>query len=231
MTGTDGSVILDNLYLGTYTVKETAAPENYVLNGESRDITLSLASPSGEVVLGEVTIRNERQKAKVTVTKQDDTTKNPLSGGIYGIYAGENIMSYDGKTVAKKDTFIEKVTTGADGTAVFWPVYDRKIHNPLSNALEVNGDILLVEGNWLLLDEPQWRDLRELADYTLSIKATPELLQERLIQRKIQGGLPKADAVKFYETSDRLNIERILNHTLPADEQWQMMEDGDFIWC
>ena len=119
VTGTDGSVILDNLYLGTYTVKETAAPENYVLNGESRDITLSLASPSGEVVLGEVTIRNERQKAKVTVTKQDDTTKNPLSGGIYGIYAGENIMSYDGKTVAKKDTFIEKVTTGADGTAIF----------------------------------------------------------------------------------------------------------------
>ena len=113
----------------------------------------------------------------------------------------------------------------------FWPVYDRKIHNPIPGVLEVNGDILLVEGNWLLLDEPQWRDLRELADYTLSIKATPELLQERLIQRKIQGGLSKADAVKFYETSDRLNIERILNHTLPADEQWQMMDDGDFIRC
>ena len=112
-----------------------------------------------------------------------------------------------------------------------WPVYDRKIHNPIANALEVNGDILLVEGNWLLLDEPQWRDLRELADYTLSIKATPELLQERLIQRKIQGGLSRTDAAKFYETSDRLNIERILNHTLTADEQWMMMEDGDFIRC
>ena len=131
VTGTDGSVTLDNLYLGTYTVKETAAPENFVLNGESRDITLSLASLSGEVVLGEVTIRNERQKAKVTVTKQDDTTKNPLSGGIYGIYAGANIMSYDGKIVANKDTFIEKVTTGSDGTAVF------KSDLPLNNSYYV----------------------------------------------------------------------------------------------
>ena len=131
VTGTDGSVVLDNLYLGTYTVKETSAPENFVLNGESKDITLSLASLSGEVVLGEVTIRNERQKAKVTVTKQDDTTKNPLSGGIYGIYAGANIMSYDGKIVAKKDTFIEKVTTGSDGTAVF------KTDLPLNNSYYV----------------------------------------------------------------------------------------------
>lgn len=112
-----------------------------------------------------------------------------------------------------------------------WPIYDRKLHNPIPDALVVNSNILLVEGNWLLLNEPQWRDLHELADYTLSIKATPELLKDRLIQRKIQGGLSEKDAVNFYETSDRLNVERILNNQVPADEQWQMFADGGFIKC
>ena len=122
----------------------------------------------------------------------------------------------------------EKIQEAKQGTSL-WPVYDRKIHNPVPDALEVNGDILLVEGNWLLLGEPQWRDLHELADYTMSIKVAPELLKDRLIKRKIQGGLSEAEAVKFYETSDRLNVERILNNTVPADEEWQMLEDGDFV--
>ena len=109
-----------------------------------------------------------------------------------------------------------------------WPIYDRRIHDVVEDALVVNGNILLVEGNWLLLDEPRWQNLHELADYTLCIQVAPELLKNRLIQRKIQGGLSKEDAERFYETSDRLNVERIAGHTVPADETWQMLEDGDF---
>ena len=131
VTGDDGSVSLDNLFLGTYTVKETGAPKNFVLNGESKDITLSLEKLEGEVVLGSVTIKNNRQKAKVTVVKQDDTTKNPLPGGIYGLYAGADIKAADGKVVVKKDTLIEKVTTGADGSAVY------KADLPLNNSYYV----------------------------------------------------------------------------------------------
>ena len=131
VTGDDGSVSLDNLFLGTYTVKETGAPKNFVLNGESKDITLSLEKLEGEVVLGSVTIKNNRQKAKVTVVKQDDITKNPLPGGIYGLYAGADIKAADGKVVVKKDTFIEKVTTGADGSAVY------KADLPLNNSYYV----------------------------------------------------------------------------------------------
>ena len=39
--------------------------------------------------------------------KQDEETKNPLSGGIYGLYAAEDIK-VDGKTVVPKGTLIEK---------------------------------------------------------------------------------------------------------------------------
>ena len=109
-----------------------------------------------------------------------------------------------------------------------WPVYDRRIHDVVEDALLVNGNILLVEGNWLLLNEPRWQNLHKLADYTLCIQVAPELLKNRLIQRKIQGGLSEEESVRFYETSDRLNVERIAGHTVPANEEWQMLEDGDF---
>lgn len=118
VTGDDGSVTLKNLYLGTYTVTETKAPDNYVCKGESKTVELVYAGQTVEVQTGSATFLNERQKAAVRVEKQDEETKNPLSGGIYGLYAAEDIK-VDGKTVVPKGTQIEKATTGADGKASY----------------------------------------------------------------------------------------------------------------
>ena len=118
-TGEDGSATLKNLHLGTYIVTETKAPADYVCKGESKTITLSYAGQNVEVAVGNVTFANDRQKASVSVVKQDDTTKNPLSGGIYGLYAAEDIADVSGNVVVRKDTLIEKATTGNDGNAVY----------------------------------------------------------------------------------------------------------------
>ena len=118
VTGDDGNVTLKNLYLGTYTVTETKAPDNYVCKGESKTVELVYAGQTVEVQTGSATFLNERQKAAVRVEKQDEETKNPLSGGIYGLYAAEDIK-VDGKTVVPKGTLIEKATTGADGKASY----------------------------------------------------------------------------------------------------------------
>lgn len=118
VTGDDGSVTLKDLYLGTYTVTETKAPDNYVCKGESKNVELVYAGQTVEVQTGSATFLNERQKAAVRVEKQDEETKNPLSGGIYGLYAAEDIK-VDGKTVVPKGTLIEKATSGADGKASY----------------------------------------------------------------------------------------------------------------
>ena len=118
VTGDDGSVTLKDLYLGTYTVTETKAPDNYVCKKESKTVELVYAGQTVEVQTGSATFLNERQKAAVRVEKQDEETKNPLSGGIYGLYASEDIK-VDGKTVVPKGTLIEKATTGADGKASY----------------------------------------------------------------------------------------------------------------
>ena len=110
-----------------------------------------------------------------------------------------------------------------------WPVYDRQLHDVIPDAESVDADIILLEGNWLLLKDPRWTDIRIFADYSILIEAKPELLKERLIRRKVQGGIPQEEAEAFYESSDRRNVELVLQESGTADEVWTMQEDGDFI--
>ena len=111
---------------------------------------------------------------------------------------------------------------------VTFPVYDRRIHDVVPDAVTADAPILLVEGNWLLLDEEPWRDLCGLADHRLRIDAAPELLRGRLIARKVQGGSTAEDAAAFYEASDAPNILRFAAHAGAADDIWRMTADGDF---
>ena len=111
---------------------------------------------------------------------------------------------------------------------VTFPVYDRRIHDVVPDAVTADAPILLVEGNWLLLDEEPWRDLCGLADHRLRIDAAPELLRDRLIARKVQGGSTTEAAAAFYEASDAPNILRFAAHAGAADEIWRMTADGDF---
>lgn len=114
-----GSATLKNLHLGKYQIVETGAPKNFVNTGESKTVTLSYAGQNVETVFESVTFTNARQKAKVSVTKLDTDTRNPLDGGKYGIFASSDIVDMNGKVVVKKDDKIEVITTGEDGTAVF----------------------------------------------------------------------------------------------------------------
>ena len=118
-TGENGSVTLKNLHLGTYVVKEAKAPDNFYNGSEEKSVTLTYAGQNKEVVFADVTFNNERQKAAVSVVKQDKDTRKPLKGGIFALYASDDIRNADGTVAVKKGTLIEKATTGADGTAKF----------------------------------------------------------------------------------------------------------------
>ena len=57
------------------------------------------------------------KKASVSLVKQDGETRQPLAGAVFGMYAGNDIVSADGNVIVRKDTLIEKVATGTDGKA------------------------------------------------------------------------------------------------------------------
>ena len=145
----------------------------------------------------------------------------------------------DGKTIRMVEvkgapvTFdLEKLLSAvrrvAAGETCGWPVYDRLLHNPVEDALTVDGEIVLLEGNYLLLDEEGWRDLAAYADYTVSVSAGEELLRDRLIDRKIHTGVAEDAAVRFVDYSDMPNVRLCLAKSVPADLRLQLDDSGDY---
>ena len=119
----------------------------------------------------------------------------------------------------------------AAGETCGWPVYDRMLHNPVEDAVRVDGGIVLLEGNYLLLDEDGWRELSGYADYTVSIGADEALLRSRLIARRIKTGVDEAAATRFVDYSDMPNVRLCLEKTKPADCRLWIDADGDYHIC
>ena len=126
----------------------------------------------------------------------------------------------------KLTSSIERI---ANGEIFGWPVYDRVSHNPVEDRIKVDGDIIILEGNYLLLDTKGWRNLSSYADYTISIIADGEQLRERLITRKrASTGFSMEKVKKFVEFSDMSNVWLCLGNTKPADMQLLLGEDNQY---
>ena len=98
----------------------------------------------------------------------------------------------------------------------------------MEDALTVDGEIVLLEGNYLLLDEEGWRDLAAYADYTVSVSAGEELLRDRLIDRKVHTGVAEDAAVRFVDYSDMPNVRLCLAKSVPADLRLRLDDSGDY---
>lgn len=107
---------------------------------------------------------------------------------------------------------------------VCFPVYDRTRHDVLEEALPVTADIVLVEGNYLLLDRDVWRELP--CDASVFIEAEEGRLRERLLARKRSGGATAQEAERHYENADGPNIRLTLQKRRRADLTLVMTGDG-----
>ena len=108
-----------------------------------------------------------------------------------------------------------------------WPIYSRKLHDPIENQIKLEKNIILIEGNYLLLNKYGWEDLIECCDDSVFVLAKEEELKERLIQRKMAGGLSYIQAEAFYINSDIKNIHLVLNSHHKANTTI-LMEHGKF---
>lgn len=109
-----------------------------------------------------------------------------------------------------------------------WPQYDRSIHNPKEHAVLIDRDIVIIEGNYLLIDMEQWRDLRAYCDLSMFIEADIDLLKKRLLQRKCMGGATLQEAQAFYANSEQKNIHLVVAHTMDADVHLTIDQEGVF---
>lgn len=102
---------------------------------------------------------------------------------------------------------------------VLAPVFDRarEIAIASARAITVETRIVLVEGNYLLLDESPWKRLDGKFDLTIFVGPPYAVLEERLRTRWVGYGLDE-DAIqaKLYE-NDLPNGRRIIENSRTAD--------------
>lgn len=105
------------------------------------------------------------------------------------------------------------------GHEVIAPIFDRKLDLSRAGAVVVGPEtgIILVEGNYLLLDEKPWSDMHQFWDMTVMIDIPMDVLKERLIHRWLVHGESVETANRKAAKNDIPNAERVVAHSINAD--------------
>lgn len=106
---------------------------------------------------------------------------------------------------------LERLRRRPDGATVYAPEFRREIEEAIAGAIAVPDDIELVitEGNYLLLDEAPWHGVREQLDETWYVDVDPDLRRARLVARHMQFGRSEQAARDWVENTDEPNARLI----------------------
>ncbi len=104
------------------------------------------------------------------------------------------------------------------------PLFDRSMELSRAGArvIERSVRIVLVEGNYLLLQEPGWRDLKTFYSLTVQISVLENELEQRLVQRWRGHGFSEADALRRTRANDLVNARLVESRSAPADLDYRM---------
>lgn len=102
---------------------------------------------------------------------------------------------------------------------VYAPEFRRDLEEPIGSAVPVRPDVPLVvtEGNYLLLDDGPWRDVRPLLDEVWFLAPAEDVRLDRLIARHRAYGRTEAEAKERAFGSDQANADVIAITAARAD--------------
>lgn len=90
---------------------------------------------------------------------------------------------------------------------VLVPRFHREIEEPIANAIRigVRTDVVITEGNYLLLRHGAWSEVRDLLDECWSIQPPDELRRSRLVARHVAHGRSPDEADAWVRDVDEPN--------------------------
>lgn len=98
------------------------------------------------------------------------------------------------------------------------PAFDRAIEQPVAGSIAVPPTGLVVtEGNYLLLDEPRWRAVREAVEVVWHLHVDDGLRRERLLARHVASGKSPVAAHDWVERVDEPNARLVDAAAVRAD--------------
>lgn len=111
---------------------------------------------------------------------------------------------------------------------VYAPGFERTLEQPIAGLIPVfpSATTILTEGNYLLLDRPDWQQVRNQCNEIWYCEQEDDLRIQRLIQRHIQFGKTPAEAESWVHTVDEKNAELIRSTRANADLVVTLEEPG-----
>ncbi|KAI1125230.1 P-loop containing nucleoside triphosphate hydrolase protein [Nemania abortiva] len=117
---------------------------------------------------------------------------------------------------------------GAEPVTILAPSFDHKLKDPIPNAIRIEPQtgIIIVEGNWLLLDCEPWNQIPEHVDDTWFVDVDPALALRRIAQRHLEAGIENTweAAVTRAELNDLRNGDDVRTHLLEPNVRVQSIE-------
>ena len=106
---------------------------------------------------------------------------------------------------------LKRLLVQADDEIVYAPEFRREIEEPIANAIPIfaRTQLIITEGNYLLLDEGPWAEVKGLLDEIWYVDIPDEVRVHRLTTRHEQFGRSAADAVAWVENTDEPNARLI----------------------
>lgn len=106
----------------------------------------------------------------------------------------------------------------SDAGPIRYPLFDRARDATMPDAgtLAAGTPVVVVEGNYLLLEDPVWSNLAGLFDLTVFLSVPLAKLRARLVERWLTHGLSQAEAEARAEGNDIVNAKHVIAHSAPA---------------
>ncbi len=99
------------------------------------------------------------------------------------------------------------------------PAFDHGVGEPVPGAIPVPeaADLVVTEGNYLLLDDPAWVPVRAQLDEVWFCALDQSLRRGRLVARHIEAGREPDDAAAWVDRSDEANAHLVTTTSVEAD--------------
>lgn len=115
--------------------------------------------------------------------------------------------------------FLKCLQTLRKEGSVYAPSFDHGVGDPVENDIFVKPQhkVVIVEGNYLLLEEDIWREIRDMFDERWFINIDIDISMQRVLQRHIGTGKEPDVAAWRISYNDRPNAELIMESRRSAD--------------
>lgn len=106
-----------------------------------------------------------------------------------------------------------------DGCEVAIPIFDRSIEIAKAGARIIGPQtrLILTEGNYLLLNDPDWLLVRQFFDETIFIETSEKVLEQRLYARWNDLGFEEESIMAKLEGNDFQNVRLVMSASSPAN--------------